>query len=401
MGAGVPNVCTTIAAEGMGIVDGVHALVADNPRAFADAIVSLYTDEKLWRRISANGRALVQEKFGDAANRASFLSALNDARALPIPLLIEHCNKSAPISFPVYDPAIVPDVSIVVPVYNKWGLTRACLNSIALTCADSDARYEVILADDGSTDETTKAATIFPSLLVVKTPSNLGFLRNCNNAATHARGRYILLLNNDTIVLPGWLKTLYQAMEADPEIAIAGSKLLYPDGKVQEAGGALFRDGSAINVGRGLERDAPAVGIARTVDYISGASILIRSDFWKLVGGFDERYKNAYCEDSDLAMSARAHGMVVRYEPASEVIHFEHQSYVDETSPQNLARTLQKDNTAILHEKWGEVFRQDHVPPHEYKRAAGDAARPIPPSAPARKSGTTSSNSARSPSPFK
>ncbi len=385
MGAGVPNVCTTIAAEGMGIVDGVHALVADDPRGFADAVVSLYTDEKLWTRVSANGRALVQERFGDAANRASFFSALNDARALSIPLFIEACNKSEPIGFPIYDSAIVPDVSIIVPVYNKWDLTLACLNSIALTGADSGLRYEVILADDGSTDDTMNAAQIFPGLRVVKSPTNLGFLRNCNNAAAQARGHYVLLLNNDTIVLPGWLKTLYQAMEANPEIAIAGSKLLYPDGKVQEAGAALFQDGSAINIGRGLERDAPIVNIAREVDYISGASILIRSDFWKSVGGFDERYKNAYCEDSDLAMSARAHGMVVWYEPASEVIHFEHQSYVDEASSHNLALALQKDNTAILREKWGEVFKEDHVPPQEYQGAVGDAERPIPPSAPARR----------------
>ena len=330
MGAGIPCVCTTIAAEGMGIIDGVHARVADDPRSFANAIVSLYTDEALWTRISENGRALVKERFGDGANRASLLSVLSDARALPIPLFIDHCNASAPVPLPTYDPSIVPDVSIIVPVFNKWPLTRACLNSIALTSADSGVRYEVILADDGSADETVNAAGIYPGLRVARTTKNVGFLRNCNNAATHARGRYIVLLNNDTIVLPNWLKALYQAMENDPGIAITGAKLLYPDGLVQEAGGALFQDGSAVNYGRYKDRDLPIFNIPREVDYITGASIIIRTDFWRSVGGFDERYKNAYCEDSDLAMSARSHGMCVWYQPTSEVVHFEHQTYQDQ-----------------------------------------------------------------------
>jgi GT2 family glycosyltransferase/2-polyprenyl-3-methyl-5-hydroxy-6-metoxy-1,4-benzoquinol methylase len=383
MGAGVPCVCTTIAAEGMGIVDGVHARVADDPSSFADAVVSLYTDEALWNRISASGRALVDERFGGGANRASLLSVMNDARALPITLFIDHCSASAPTPLPAYHRSIVPDVSIIVPVCNKWPLTRACLNSVALTSADSGVRYEVILADDGSTDETAKAAELYPGLRVVKTPTNLGFLRNCNNAASQAHGRNLLLLNNDTIVLPGWLKALYQAIESDPDIAIAGSKLLYPDGHVQEAGAALFRDGSAVNVGRGLERDAPVVNIPREVDYISAASIIVRADFWKAMGGFDERYKNAYCEDSDLSMSARAQGKYVWYQPASEVIHFEHQTYLDQAPSHNAG--LQRHNIALLLEKWRDVFARDYLAVQAWPVAAANAERRVPPSAMARR----------------
>lgn len=383
MGAGIPCVCTTIAAEGMGLVDGLHARVADDPLVFADAIIALYTDEKLWMRLSLNGRAWIEARFGEAANRASLLSALNDARALPSSLFIEHCNKAAPLALPAYDPSIIPDVSIIVPVYNKWGLTRACLNSVVLTSLDAGLHYEIILADDGSTDETVNAAEIFPGLRIARTPVNLGFLRNCNHAATQARGRYILLLNNDTIVLPGWLKALYRAMEADPRMAIAGSKLLYPDGLVQEAGAALFRSGAVVNFGRGLARDAPIVGIAREADYVSGASILIRTDFWQKVGGFDERYKNAYCEDSDLAMTARAQGKYVWYEPASEVIHFEHQTYLEQAPAQNSA--LQSHNNALLREKWRDIFDKDHLPEQDWRFAAGKVQRQVPASVLARR----------------
>jgi GT2 family glycosyltransferase len=383
MGAGIPCVCTTIAAEGMGIVDGIHARVADDAKTFAEAVVALYNGEKLWTRIAANGRALVEDRFGDAANRASFLEALNEARALPIPLFIKHCQSAAPLPLPIQHEENEVDVSIIVPVYNKWPLTRACLNSVVLTSAGSGVRYEVILADDGSTDETARAAGIFPGLKVVKTPENLGFLRNCNNAAVHARGKYIVLLNNETIVLPGWLKALYGAIESDPDIAIAGSKLLYPDGIVQEAGAALFRDGTAVNVCRGQQRDGSIVNIPREVDYISGASIIIRTDFWRSGGGFDERYKNAYCEDSDLAMTARAAGKIVWYQPASEVIHFEHQSYPDEAHGKS--QSLQGHNLAILLKKWGHVFERDHVPAQQWQIAASNAERRVSPSARARR----------------
>jgi GT2 family glycosyltransferase/glycosyltransferase involved in cell wall biosynthesis/SAM-dependent methyltransferase len=332
MGVGVPCVCTTIAAEGMGIVDGVHARVTDDPQAFADAVVSLYTDERQWTRLSENGRELVRDQFSDRANRAALLAVLNDACALPLPLLINFCRTSPPIPLPSHDDSVAVDVSIIVPVCNKWLLTRACLNSVALTSVGSGVRYEAILADDGSMDETVKAAEIFPGLRVVRTPVNLGFLRNCNSAAAQGRGRYIVLLNNHTIVLPGWLKALYQAMESDPNIAIASSKLLYPGGGVHEAGGALFQDGSAVNFGRYKEQDTPILKTPSEVDYLTGASIIIRSAFWKSVGGFDERYKTAYCEDSDLATAARARGMYVRYEPLSEVVHFKHQSYQDQAN---------------------------------------------------------------------
>ena len=72
------------------------------------------------------------------------------------------------------------DVTVIIPVYNQWDFTRACLNSILETCRTVDIRYEIILADDGSSDETTCATKSYPGLRVVKTPKNVGFLRNCN-----------------------------------------------------------------------------------------------------------------------------------------------------------------------------------------------------------------------------
>jgi GT2 family glycosyltransferase len=307
------------------------------------------------------------------APMASLLRVLNNARALHIPTYRQYCEDVLASPSPI-DGEV--DVSIIVPVYNKWHLTRTCLNSVFLTSAGAGIRYETIVADDASWDDTVRAAEIFPGIHVERNSDNLGFLRNCNHAARAARGRYLLFLNNDTIVLPGWLEGLYRPMESDPTIAIAGSKLLYPDLKIQEAGGALFQDGSARNMGRGEDRDSEVFNRSREVDYISGASILVRADFWTAAGGFDERFKIAYCEDSDLAMTARALGSIVSYQPQSEVIHLEHQSYKDQlgASPKD----LQAHNNALLFEKWKAVLSQYHSPadPRPAPNALPDAAKP-------------------------
>ena len=370
MGAGIPVVCTGIAAEGMSIIDGVNARVIDDNIAFAEAVVQTYVDQDQWERLSSNGRELVRRHFSKESNKSSFLSVLNEAEALPIELFIAFCNSSPPIQmiYPAEGESV--DISVIIPVFNQWPYTLACLNSIAATSWGGDIQYEIILADDGSTDETRHAVKHFPGLRVVTTPQNLGFLRNCNNAATYARGKHILFLNNDTVVLPGWMSALYQLAESDDSAAIIGSKLLYPDETIQEAGAILWNDGTASNCGRYLLRNSPWYAYVREVDYVSGASFLVRKSFWESVGGFDERYENAYCEDADLAMTAHAKGMRVLYQPKSEVIHFEHKSYNGERSDYLLP--VQRENIQRLCDKWKDEFTNTHLSPgtSEYRGIA-------------------------------
>ena len=129
-------------------------------------------------------------------------------------------------------------------------------------------------------------------------------------------------------------------------------------------------------MGRGTGRDTPVFNIEREVDYVSGASILVRKAFWDRVGGFDERYNNAYCEDCDLAMTARSLGMRVVYQPASEVVHFEHQSYADQAPSHNA--DLQRSNTTLLLEKWRDAFSYGHLPVVPWQIAMSNAERSVP-----------------------
>jgi GT2 family glycosyltransferase/glycosyltransferase involved in cell wall biosynthesis len=387
LGAGIPCVCTEIAAEGMGIESGVHALVASDAAKFAAAVVALYNDEALWSRLSVGGQDLVRRRFGETANRGALLRVLNEARVLPIALWREHCERLEAFAVPAPPTDAVVDVSVIVPAFNKWTLTRTCIASVVAASAGAEVRFEVIIADDCSTDETASAGERLPGVRMARTPANVGFLRNCNHAARHARGAYIVLLNNDTVVLPGWLEALHATMERDDAIAIAGSKLLYADGTIQEAGGGLLDNAEGVSIGRALlqagelkpaRRDEPVFNFERETDYLTGASIMVRASFWRQVGGFDESFDTAYCEDADLAMQARVHGLRVVYQPRSEVVHLEHQSYSGEADGGHA--DLQRRNKALLQEKWQTVLARDHLPEGSgWPQVAAHGERAIPP----------------------
>jgi len=219
-------------------------------------------------------------------------------------------------------PAIAsPKVSVIVPMYNELNYTFDCINSVFLNCGISD--YEIIVADDNSTQDSNLLKKSFENLVVIRNPANLGFLKNCNNAARQARGEYLVFLNNDTYVLKDWLRELLDVFSRFEGVGVAGSKLMYPDGRLQEAGGIMWRDGSAWNYGNGGNPGAPAFNYTKETDYVSGASLMISRRVWEEAGGFDELFAPAYCEDSDLCFKVRAMGYKVMYEPCSVVVHFE------------------------------------------------------------------------------
>jgi GT2 family glycosyltransferase len=214
-----------------------------------------------------------------------------------------------------------PRVAIIIPVHGKLAWTLACLRSLALHV--SETPIEVLVVDDASPDETAATLAKVRGLRLLSNDRNLGFIRSCNAGAQAARAPYLLFLNNDTQVTPGWLDRLLETYLEEPDCGIVGSQLVYPDGRLQEAGALVYNDGEAWNVGRFEQRDDPRYLYRRDVDYVSGAALLIERALFLRLGGFDTRYEPAYCEDMDLAFAVRAAGRRVVYEPASVVIHCE------------------------------------------------------------------------------
>jgi GT2 family glycosyltransferase/glycosyltransferase involved in cell wall biosynthesis len=226
--------------------------------------------------------------------------------------------------------------------------TLACLRSVARHGAQ--APFEVIVVDDASPDGSAANLERIEGLCLLRNPRNLGFVGSCNVAAAAARGDFLLFLNNDTQVSPGWLDALLRCFAERADCGIAGSRLVYPDGRLQEAGGIVFADGSCWNYGRFEPRDAAAFGYRRRVDYVSGAALLVRSALFRKLGGFDERYAPGYYEDTDLAFAVRRLGLSVYYEPASLVVHCEGISAG--TDPDRGMKRHQATNQAKFTGKW-------------------------------------------------
>lgn len=254
--------------------------------------------------------------------------------------------------------ALHPAVSIIVPVHNALAHTLACL--LSLLAQPSRHSFEILVADDVSTDATAAAIlAIGGKVRLVRQEQNLGFVRNCNAAAAEARGALLVFLNNDTIALPGWLDELVAPFEVDERIGLTCSKLLNADGTLQEAGGVFWQDGSAWNYGRGADPRAYPFNFVRETDYGSGAAIATPSKLWKEVGGFDDMFAPAYCEDADLAFTLRAQGYRTVYIPSAEIIHHEGVSHGrDERAG---IKAYQVENLKKLKAKWAAELK-NHSP---------------------------------------
>lgn len=269
-----------------------------------------------------------------------YYSLLRKARVLAQ----ETPEKSAPSR-----PAV--QASIIIPTHNHLNLTRKCLESIEAHTPPGD--FEIIVVDNGSSDGTPaylKERQAAGFLTAILNPHNLGFAKACNQGARAAAGGFLVFLNNDTVVTPGWMQELCRLAREDPTLGAVGAKLLYPDDTVQHAGVVFNGSGKVYHIYRHLHKDHPAVNKEREFQVLTAACLLVKREAFFKVGLFDEDFVNGY-EDVDLCLKLRQQGYRLLYNPRAVVYHLESQT---------AGRfDHEKENARRLSQRWREMIQPD------------------------------------------
>jgi len=228
------------------------------------------------------------------------------------------------------EPFVKPSVSVMIPTsFGGFTYLAALMPGLREECKNSNA--EIIIVDNNSKDGTTNFLSAYDCTLKINN-ANLGFARGHNQAARIAQGDYLLLLNNDTVITPGFINTMKDTFNQDPEIGIVGCLILMMDfqDKVQHAGVMFTEDYLPYELGLevpsitpGITIQDPRVKSVREVPSVTFACAMIKREVWDKVGGLKEEFINGW-EDTDFVLKAKELGYKVWYNGNAVIKHKKH-----------------------------------------------------------------------------
>lgn len=250
-------------------------------------------------------------------------------------------------------------ISIIIPSFNKKELTKSCLKALKINTPE-EYLNDVLVIDNGSDDGTKEYLETIGWIKKVLNNKNLGFSKACNQGAKKARGEILIFLNNDTEVQSGWIEPLTSTIKEGA--AIAGSKLLFPDGKLQHAGIVFSSDLIPRHIYYRENPNKKYVNIKREYQAVTGACLAINKDDYWAVGGFSEKYVNGL-EDIDLCLKVKELGKKIYYCPESVIIH--HESVSE-------GRFKHVDlNERIFLKSWREKIKPDEIDYYKLDKRSG------------------------------
>ncbi len=353
LAAGVPVITTGLGANGMGLTHEKNCLVAETPEQFAYQLQRLHEDEALWNRLSASGRSFVEQSLGREQLEQSLTKEFHASFDLQ-EIRKRQKDKVKTSDFPLvalpkakFKAVKKPEITVVLLTYNQWPYTELCLRSLAHAQKKSKLSVEYLVVDNASSDETRRELRKIPGIKLVENSKNLGFAAGNNVGIQSASGKDVVLLNNDTILAPGWLDRMHELTLKIPGVGIVGPSTNTEPG--QALFGAKYNSiAEFFQYNECLERES--TGSWELVSKISGLCMYLPRATLERVGQLDTDYGIGYFEDDDYCLRAQDAGLKLVWARDVYVHHFGSISF--EHSTKSREKHLNRGMSQFIF-KWG------------------------------------------------
>jgi GT2 family glycosyltransferase len=276
----------------------------------------------------------------------------NDATTDELRMVVEQASASR-------NDADSARVTILIPTYEHFEQALQCIKSLfAWNCR---VNFKILVGDDSRERSLAPLASI-TGVDYIKNDRTLGYLRNVQQLATKSSTDYLLILNQDTLVLPGLVDELVRHLDEHPKVGVVSPVVLDPDLNILEIGGEIVSSGAARHRYRGISGSDYQHLYTQSVDYVSGCAMLIRASLWSELGGFDDRFNPGYYEDADFCVRAHLRGHEVAVVSSAFVVHLEGTSHGRFPQDRRSTKNFQQENAAKFREK--HFSRQSEDNPH-------------------------------------